>query len=76
MFFVSLHNFIRISIPWLFRTCFHTKNFSKCNFSTHYNVETAPKLEHVYMRLEVNSNKYQTALKISSFYVAISLGQL
>ena len=36
--FAFLHNSIRISIPWLFRTCFHTKSFSKCYFRTHYNV--------------------------------------
>ena len=30
--FVFLHN------TWLFRTCFHTKSFSKCNFCTHYNI--------------------------------------
>ena len=32
------YNSIRTSIPWLFRTCFHTKSFIKCNFWTHYNV--------------------------------------
>ena len=32
------YNSIRTSIPWLFRTCFHTKRFSECNFQTHYNV--------------------------------------
>ena len=36
--FVFFHSSIRISIPWLFCTCFHTKIFSKCNFCTHYNV--------------------------------------
>ena len=36
--FVFLHNSIRISIPWFFRSCFHTKIFSKCNFRTNYNV--------------------------------------
>ena len=34
--FVFLHNSVRISIPWLFRTYFHTKIFSKCNFRKHY----------------------------------------
>ena len=33
--FVFLHNSIRIRIPWLFRICFHTPIFSKCNFLTH-----------------------------------------
>ena len=32
------YNSIRTSIWWLFRTCFHTKSFSKCNFRAHYNV--------------------------------------
>ena len=33
--FVFLHNSsVRISSPWLFRTCFHTKIFSKRNFRT------------------------------------------
>ena len=36
--FPFLHNPIRVSIPWLFRTCFHIKIFNKCNFRTHYNV--------------------------------------
>ena len=36
--FVFLHNSIRISVPWLFSTCFHTKIFSKFNFRAHYNV--------------------------------------
>ena len=36
--FVFLHNSIRINIPWLFRTYFHTKivTFVKCNFRMHY----------------------------------------
>ena len=36
--FVFLHNSIRINIPWLFRTYFHTKivTFVKCNFRIHY----------------------------------------
>ena len=33
--FVFLHNSIRISIPWLTRTCFHTK------IVTHYNVSSS-----------------------------------
>ena len=36
--FVLLHNAVRMSISWLFRICFHTKIFIKCNFPTHYNV--------------------------------------
>ena len=38
--FVFLHNSIRISISWLFHTCFHTKivTLVKCNFRTHYKV--------------------------------------
>ena len=38
--FVFLHNSIRISLSWLFRTCFHTKivTLVKCSFPTHYNV--------------------------------------
>ena len=35
--FALLHNSIRIKSPRLFRTCFHTRIFSKCNFRTHYN---------------------------------------
>ena len=31
---------IRIRSPWLLRTCFHTKIFFKCNFSTHYKVDS------------------------------------
>ena len=38
--FVFLHNSFRISLSWLFCTCFHTKILTlvKCNFCTHYNV--------------------------------------
>ena len=37
--FVFFHNYsVRIGSPWLFRTCFYTKIFSKSNFRTHYNV--------------------------------------
>ena len=39
---IALFSFItiRISISWLFRTCFHTKivTLVKCNLRTHYNV--------------------------------------
>ena len=34
--FVFLQNSIRISIPWLFRTCFHF--FFNFNFRKHYNI--------------------------------------
>ena len=37
-YFVFLDNPVRISIPWLFCTCFYTKIFSNCNFRTYYNV--------------------------------------
>ena len=37
--FVFLHNSsVRIGSPYLFRTCFNNKIFSKRNFCTHYNV--------------------------------------
>ena len=36
--FVFLYNSIRISILWLFRTTFHSKIFTKCNFPTHDNI--------------------------------------
>ena len=36
--FVFLHNAVRMSISCLFRICFQTKIFIKCNFRTHYNV--------------------------------------
>ena len=42
--FVFLHNAIKMSISWLFRICFHTKIFSKCNFRTHYNVGSSTAL--------------------------------
>ena len=32
------HSLDFLSGPWLFRTCFHTEIFSKCNFCMHYNV--------------------------------------
>ena len=38
-FVLLFYNSIRISISWLFRTCFHTKIFSKCNFCTHYKAD-------------------------------------
>ena len=42
--FVVHHNSIRISIPWLFRTCFHTKISNKCNFRTYYSVGSPIKI--------------------------------
>ena len=36
--FIFLHNIIRISVPLLFRTYFHARSFSKCNFRTHYDL--------------------------------------
>ena len=41
--FVFLHKSIRISIPWSFRICFHTKivTFVKCNYRTHCNVSSS-----------------------------------
>ena len=40
------HNSIRISVSWLFRTCFHTKivTLGKCNFRTHRNVGSSTTL--------------------------------
>ena len=38
-YFVFLYNSsVRIGNPWLFRTCFHTRIFSKYYFRTHYNI--------------------------------------
>ena len=38
--FFFIHKYIRISLSWLFRTCFHTKivTLVRCNFRTHYKV--------------------------------------
>ena len=41
-FFSRCFNFLHG--PWLFRTSFHTKIFSKCNFCTHYNVGSSTTL--------------------------------
>ena len=49
---------VRIGSSWLFRTCFHTKIFSKHNFRTHHNVgssTTAPVVESLKTR-----NNYRT----------------
>ena len=53
--FVPLHNFIRISVPWLFRSCFYTKIFSKCNFCMHYNVGSSTTLFRSNSRITVTS---------------------
>ena len=37
-FFIFLVLLLRIGNPYLSRTCFYTKDFSKRNFRTHYNV--------------------------------------
>ena len=41
-FFSRCFNFLHGS--WLFRTCFHSKIFCKCNFCTHYNVGSSTTL--------------------------------
>ena len=42
--FVFIHNSIRISISWLFRTCFHTRivTLVKCNIRTHNKIGSSP----------------------------------
>ena len=42
--FVVHHNSIRISIPWLFRTCFYTKISNKSNFRMYYSVGSPIKI--------------------------------
>ena len=61
--FVFLHNSIRISIPWLFRTYFDTKIFSKCNFRTHYNVGSSTIL---IKSLEFRNNSTTTVTSTSN----------
>ena len=42
--FIFLVLLLRIGNPYLFRTCFYTKVFSKRNFRTHYNVSPTTNL--------------------------------
>ena len=67
-YFVFLNNSIKISIPWLFRTYFHTKIFSNCNFHTHYNVGSSTIL--------IESLKFRKNSRIKVVYPSNLLSKL
>ena len=67
-YFVFLNNSIRISIPWLFRTYFHTKIFSNYNFHTHYNVGSSTIL--------IESLKFRKNSRIKVVYPSNLLSKL
>ena len=52
---------VRIGIPWLFRTCFHTKMFSKRNFYTYYIVSSSTILIEL-LKLRNNSRIIATSV--------------